>query len=459
MNTEPVGHVVTEIQSLGRNFYIDGLYLRNGPNSQNGDTRGEHLFDGDGMIHHTLFDYDGGIAVYGNDYVETNRFSNERKHRTSLFHRIGQLNIIDIIGKFFKRLLYSADPFLHNGDGNANTSIIYHAGRLLALNEADYPYEVKYDRIEKRLKTVGRYTFRGKLTHHVNAHPKIDPITGEMYMLGYDLFRRPYCHLSYVDPQGELVKTVGIDLPRAAVIHDLGLTENYVVIFDTPLTWSMTRLLTFRNPVYYDLSADSRIGLFNRHTATTKWFKLAERTVVFHIANAWEDGNHLVVYAVCYDPAKFDLFNLEKQKPMLKMFRFDLLSDPRETSVYGDTVSYTPCEFPVVSLADVGRPTRDIYYLKIGLDGFDGICHYNVLTKKERTLQLKYGVTCTEVCVLDNEYLLTYVYNYFDKRSSIHVYDGKTMNNSPILNIPLNHRIPFGFHGLFVKKNLLDSFN
>ena len=450
LNTEPVPYTVTEIQSLGRNFYINGLYLRNGPNSQNGTTQGEHLFDGDGMIHHTLFDYEGGIAVYGNDYVETNRLVNERKHRTTLFHRIGQLNIVNIVWSFFKRLFYRADPFINNGGGNANTSIVYHAGRILALNEADYPYEVKYDRIEKRLKTTGRYTFNDKLTHHVNAHPKIDPKTGEMYMLGYDLFKRPYCYLSYVNPQGELVKTIDIDLPNPRVIHDFCITENYVIIFDIPLTWSATRLFTFRNPIYYDITSDCRIGLFNRFTGTTKWFKLAERTVIFHIANAWEDGNTIVIYAVCYDPQEFDLFKLEKQRPMLKMFRLDQLGDPQKTSVFGDAVSYTPCEFPVVASRDIGQPTRDIYYLKIGLDGFDGICHYNVLTKKERTLQLKYGLTCSEVCVLDNDYLLTYVYNYFDKRSSIHVYDSKTMNNSPILNIPLNHRIPFGFHGLFI---------
>jgi carotenoid cleavage dioxygenase-like enzyme len=451
INTDPVAHTVTDVHSLGRNFYINGLYLRNGPNNHLGDHLGEHLFDGDGMIHHTLFDYEGGLAVYGNDYVETNRFKNERKHRTTLFHRIGQLNLATVVWSFFKRLFYRADPFIYGGGGNANTSVVYHAGRILSLNEADYPYEVKYDRIEKRLKTVGRYTFDGKLTHHVNAHPKIDPVSGAMYMLGYDLFRRPFCHLSYVNPHGELIKTVGIDMPRPTVIHDLGLTKNYVIIFDTPLTWSMTRLLTFRNPVYFDTTADCRIGLFNRSTGTTKWFKLVERTVVFHIVNAWEDGNMMVIYAVCYDPKEFDLFKLDKQRPILKTFRFNLLDDPQVTSIYGDAVSYTPCEFPVVSPADVGRPTRDIYYLKIGLDGFDGICHYNVLTKKERTLQLKYGLTCSEVCVLENDYLLTYVYNYFDKRSSIHVYDGKTMNNSPILNIPLNHRIPFGFHGVFIK--------
>jgi hypothetical protein len=34
-------------------------------------------------------------------------------------------------------------PLLQNGVGTANTSIVFHAGRLLALHEGDLPYQVR----------------------------------------------------------------------------------------------------------------------------------------------------------------------------------------------------------------------------------------------------------------------------------------------------------------------------
>jgi len=53
----------------------------------------------------------------------------------------------------------------------AGTHIIEHAGRLLALCEANYPFELTAD-----LDTVGAYDFSGKLRTAMTAHPKTDPV-------------------------------------------------------------------------------------------------------------------------------------------------------------------------------------------------------------------------------------------------------------------------------------------
>lgn len=36
-------------------------------------------------------------------------------------------------------------PLLEQGTGTANTSLVFHAGRLLALHEGDLPYQVRTD--------------------------------------------------------------------------------------------------------------------------------------------------------------------------------------------------------------------------------------------------------------------------------------------------------------------------
>ena len=451
-NSEPVKEFVTEKHSFNKEVSINGIYFRNGPNSYL-DLPNEHLFDGDGMIHHAYFEYDKGVVSYGNDYIQTNKLVNERKYNTPFFYRIGYLNLITIISWFIKRLYYSVDPFLINGEGNANTAIVHHAGRLLALNEADYPYEVSYDTSTNRLKTIGRYTFGNKLTHNVNAHPKIDPVTNEMFLLGYDLFKSPYCKISIVNSNGELTQTFDVELPLPIVIHDFSITENHIILMDLPLTWSISRLLTSTTPIYYDMTATCRIGLINRDTLNIKWFVLREKTVIFHFVNSWEEDNILNIYAICYDYLSFDIYNLDKQHPVLKLFKVDLLQDPDTFIVDSSIVSHTPCEFPSIHSDNVGRYTEHFYYLKMGLHGFDGIIKYNTITKKETILKLKDGYTCGEVSVMDNERLITYVYNSVDKLSAIHVYDGEMMNEIPLLVVPLNHRIPIGFHGQFIKYN------
>ena len=108
---------------------LDGWYLRNGPNPR--EATG-HWFTGDGMIHGVRIE--GGAAKwYRNRWVRTDSF---------------------------------ADPFpLYREDGTrdlraavANTHVVNHAGKTLALVESSLPYEVTND-----LETVGCYDFGGKL--------------------------------------------------------------------------------------------------------------------------------------------------------------------------------------------------------------------------------------------------------------------------------------------------------
>src|SRR6266478_444724 len=87
----------------------------------------------------------------------------------------------------------------------ANTHVIRHGGRYLALREDDLPYEMT-----RELETVGKWDFHGAVRDTVTAHPKIDPATGELFMFRYSA-RPPYLVLRVVDPSGRLVRQVPLD--------------------------------------------------------------------------------------------------------------------------------------------------------------------------------------------------------------------------------------------------------
>ncbi len=63
-------------------------------------------------------------------------------------------------------------------------NIVRHAGKLLALGQSASPYL-----LSPTLATVGRETFCDTLPAGITAHPKIDPLTGEMVVFCYGLLR------------------------------------------------------------------------------------------------------------------------------------------------------------------------------------------------------------------------------------------------------------------------------
>ncbi len=90
--------------------------------------------------------------------------------------------------------------------GVANTHIVHHAGRPLALEESHLPFEVDARTLESR----GYHSFNGRLPTTIEgrftAHPKVDPHTGEMVGYSYSgsgLFGTRMS-LIVVGPDGEL---------------------------------------------------------------------------------------------------------------------------------------------------------------------------------------------------------------------------------------------------------------
>src|ERR1700751_4662391 len=102
---------------------LNGTLYRNDPNPQF-DSPGAHWFVGDGMLHAFLLE--NGRASYRNRWVRTPKWQGEHDPGRALF------------GGFGRRLPDAPVSVTQDG-GVANTNIIFHAGRLLALEEAHLP--------------------------------------------------------------------------------------------------------------------------------------------------------------------------------------------------------------------------------------------------------------------------------------------------------------------------------
>ncbi|MFD1051355.1 carotenoid oxygenase family protein, partial [Kibdelosporangium lantanae] len=180
----------------------------------------------------------------------------------------------------------------------ANTNVIRHGDRILALVEVGFPYEMTQE-----LDTLGAYDFGGKLTSAMTAHPKEDPETGDLHMFGYG-FMAPYLTYHRVSRAGELVESHVVDVPGPTMMHDFAVTENHVIWLDLPMVFDLSLVgkgMAFR----WDDGYGARLGVMSKATKDVRWVDV-DPCYVFHVGNAYEDNGRIVLDAVRYSPERIN---------------------------------------------------------------------------------------------------------------------------------------------------------
>ena len=252
---------------------LRGTLLRNTPNAIDPDPATYHWFSGDGMIH--AIELDDGGARYRNRWVRTD-------------HAVTALGDRPIRGQI---------PDVSALQSRAQTSLVSHAGRVLALYEPSLPTEIDTD-----LQTIGRYDFDGALRSPMTAHPKIDPVSGEMVFFGLNLLGPPpYLRYHVVDRTGRLVLSRDIDIPGPSMMHDFAVTERHVVFLDLPVVYDFDLLASQPFPAEWTPRHGARVGVMPRDASSPpRWFDV-ELCYVFHTVNAYDDGESVVLDVVRHE--------------------------------------------------------------------------------------------------------------------------------------------------------------
>ncbi len=137
---------------------------------------------------------------------------------------------------------FTDDPSVANiSRSAANTHAYWHGGKLFVLKEDSLPYYVD----PHTLATLGEWNWNGKYTAtSMSAHPKVDPVTGEMIAYGYQAKGDLSTDIAVytMSPKGEITKEVWLKSPYLGIIHDIAITQKYVVIPVIARTTSLERL-------------------------------------------------------------------------------------------------------------------------------------------------------------------------------------------------------------------------
>ena len=182
----------------------------------------------------------------------------------------------------------------------ANTTPIWHAGRLLMSKEDGHPYRVD----PRTLETIGSYDFNGKLrSATMSAHARIDPQTHEMFSFGYEADGLASTKVSYfiVDKEGELRREQWFDAPYCALMHDFAITKNYVLFPVYPTTCDAARVRAGGDHWVHEPERESWVGVMPRYgdVKELRWFRGPKGVFCFHILNAFEDADGRIQLDQC----------------------------------------------------------------------------------------------------------------------------------------------------------------
>ncbi|KAI2630762.1 carotenoid oxygenase [Hypoxylon sp. NC1633] len=433
-------------------------------------------FNGDGSV--TAIRIQDGHADFKQRYVRTDKFLKEEEARQSLFGRY-------------------RNPYTDNESVRgvirtvSNTNITFWRGMLLASKEDGPPFAMD----PVTLETIGRYDFEGQITAPTfTAHPKFDPDTGEMLCFAYEAGTDGAdCGVDIVSwtisADGVKTEELWFKAPFAGMIHDCGVSKNYMVLPLTPLKMSLERLKAGGNKFAWDPKEDQVYGIVPRRGGKpedVKWFR-ANNGFHGHVAGCYEnEDGHIVFDLTVADGNVFFWFPPDGEKPDLPG-RSRLSSptcrwvfDPAAKSGTRVTASLewtTNGEFSRIDDRYVTKKYEHFWQLKVdpmrpydfarcgppagGL--FNCMGHYTWDPEDEGKIGTEdvyfAGPTATfqEPVFIPKDggkegegYLAALKNNLDELRNDVVIWDALNLAKGPLATLHLPLRLRLGFHGNFV---------
>jgi carotenoid cleavage dioxygenase len=437
-----------------------GAYFRNGPNPVFQPRNRYHPFDGDGMVHGVYFR--GGEVDYSNRWIQTEALREERHSGRSVSP--------GVMGPFD----YSVSPF--GIKDTSNTDLAYWRRELISLwYNAGNPCALDGHSLETRRP----FDIPGRRHRRMSAHSSVDWTTGEFLFFDYG-DEPPFMTYGVADASGKLLHETAVELPGPRLPHDMGYTDNYVVLHDLPFFHDMEvlrrhhlRSLTFHRDIPTRFGIAPRYGQ-GKGNGAVRWFE-CEPCYILHTTNCWEEGDWVVMDGCrSINPmpaASGDDGELAHMLAYMRLeannyrWRFNL----RTGEVREGDLDDLNTEFNKMNLHFKGVKSRYAYHQRIPLlhEGghtlrFTGLVKYDNDTGKRWEYDYGPGVFGSEAMFApkagatresgeDDGYVVTLATDSKDWSSWCLVFDARDIEPGPIARVRMPQRVPYGFHATWVR--------
>jgi carotenoid cleavage dioxygenase-like enzyme len=423
---------------------LSGSFVRNGPNPMF-DPLGSYTYplEGDGMLHAVRIE--GGKASYRNRWVRTQGLMAEERAGRALFGGL-------MTPAFVDQSLLSDDP----DPGwpsklDAFVNVVRHNGHLLALEEGQPAYEVSSE-----LETLGRFDFSGALPLGITAHPKIDPVTGDMVVFRYDT-EQPYLTWAVIGANGSLVHgpTEVKEVERGYMVHDFAVTEHNAVFILGPGVLDLAAAMRGQSPLQWRPELGTRVVVVPRDGGGPNSTFDLDAFWAWHFANAFEaDGRITVDF-----PWWSSLGNAGGDFSKVTGAMSRLVLDPSSGASELTHLDHLDTEFPRIDDRLIGRQHR--YLTVLASTGrpemkrfeHDRLVRYDMETGSSVSFD-------SDACIgeavfvprpggtdeLDG-YYMTFATSLDDDRSWLYVWEAAEFPAPPRARVLIPTRVPNGLHG------------
>lgn len=455
------GHV-HDLEVIGRiPLELEGMYIRNSADHTYPPLHGKDIFlNGDGMVH--MVRIQNGHADLTMRYVRTRKFEIEREARRALF------------GAYRNR--FTDLPEVKDEDNNtANTSIMWHHGKLYALKESGRPYELD----PNDLSTRGESDFGGQLKSKTfTAHPKYDPITGECVAFAYNCegVASDEIEVYNIDKEGQFTRTERFKAPYCSMVHDFLVSRNFVAFAFGPMICDWERVKRGEPYWHWDSKRTSHLCVIPRDkgVAGIRWFKVPKLAMQTHTFNAWEDGGRLILDQFVTESGWLSQFpdihdpHAHELPPYGERWIVDM-SSQSETIEIRRFINHIG-EMPVIDPRYAMRKTRHFWFgttnpalgpmLPFGPKGppFTCLGHFDEETGKidffyagpDAAPEEPYFVPRSANAEEGDGWLLSMVGRRAENRTDLVILNARNLSAGPVAILKFPCRVHEGFHGIWI---------
>ena len=437
---------------------LTGSLYRNGPaRLSRGDRRVGHWFDGDGAILGVHFAEGEATGVYR--YVQTQGYLDEQSANAFIYPNYG----MTAAGAFWNNWLKPVK-------NAANTSVLALPDRLLALWEGGKPHALDLN----DLSTIGIDELSALTDKQpFSAHPKVDPITGNIFNYGIGAGANATLYLYRCDRTGKLVQQNSHVLTGLPLVHDFCFAGEYLVFLISPVQVNLAAVVlgkSYSDALAWKPELGTEIVIFDRDDLslvstgkTDPWFQ-------WHFANGYvdRDGNIVTEFSRYEDFATNQYLKevasgySETHAPATL---WSLTIEPTTARVISNRQILNACnEFPLVSPNKIGQDWRYTYLnvhrqgVTHGAELFNAIARFDRTTGEMAIADLGQNCYPSEPIVVPRDnlghcWLLTVVFDGNTEKSEVRIYDSNRLAEAPVCRIALPAVIPPGFHGTWRNLN------
>lgn len=268
---------------------FNGFYGLIGPDiNMNSVTSLYDLFTGDGNIQGIFLE--NGNITFIKQFIRTEKLNYEEENG-----KIPTNFFFDILFTILHKIKLTPNMM-----GLANTALLKVNKKIYALFERDMPYLIDINFKTKKIDTISKINIRNINTF--SAHSKFD--NDIIKTIDYDIIDNSVRYYT-LNENFDIIQKIKIKTNYIPLIHDFLVTENKIILVDSPLKYDKMQLFIKKIPILFDKTKKTVIHILSKTSNDHISYTCNDSFYLFHYADYKENETHIEIYAPLYDDLNF----------------------------------------------------------------------------------------------------------------------------------------------------------